>query len=219
MKHEMPKTKAVFLHGSDIEAGNGSQAVFEEKRSSTVIGVAYPADKSRNTTSCKRALDIAIDCFMDRPSDSDEAMWMIGRFMDDGVCELHEGGEEVSCSPAMLYIYKGKARVYPKGYSAVLFFEGEGLANIWYGDGIPAGSGDHTQMSLPETLKLGNDCRFVFIAGEDMETVKAAAEYAKETKGEDTEGMKAYMSDKHIAWINVFLPERKREFIGLRGHL
>ena len=52
-----------------------------------------------------------------------------------------------------------------------------------------------------------------------METVKAAAEYAKETKGEDTEGMKAYMSDKHIAWINVFLPERKREFIGLRGHL
>ena len=218
MKHEMPKSKATFLHGTDVpvEEGRG-YAVFEEKRSSTVAGVAYPTEGSRSAAACPRAIDTAVDCFMERPSESDTALRMIGQFMDEEVAKLNEPGKEFKCSAAFLYIAKGKARVYPVGFSAVIFFEEGSKVSTWYGDRRPVGEGSREDMPLPGILELGKNCRFVFIAAADADTVEQAVSYAEETLGEDTEGMSAFMADRHCAWVNLYLPERKRDLIGLRG--
>lgn len=205
-----PQSRAVFLHGADIEAGDGSSfAVFEEKRTSTVAGVAYPTADSRSPAACERGLRITVDCFLERPSVADVAMQMIGQFVDDGISELQENDKEFMCSLAALYIFKGKARVYPIGFTAVLFFEGE-HKEIWYGDGIPAGKGSREPMEFPGVLELDADCRFVFIAGCDMDTVKDAVSYFEESRGEDTEGMRAYFADKRAAYINLYLPRREK---------
>ncbi len=218
MRHEMPKTKALFVHNTDAEVEEGGRyAVFEEKRSSTVAGVAYPTKGSRSSLACTRAIDTAVDSFMERPSESDTALYMIGQFMDDGIKKLQEGDKEFKCSVALLYISKGKARVYPAGYSAVIFFEEGAKKNVWYGDGTPIGTGSHDNMQLPEVLSLGKESRFIFIAAADMETVKQAVAYYEESKGEDADGEAAFMADKHCAYVNLYLPERKRDIIGLRG--
>ena len=218
MHHEMPKTKAEFVHNTDAQVEEGGHyAVFEEKRNSTVAGVAYPTADSRSSLACTRALDIAVDSFMERPSGTDTALHMIGSFMDDGIGKLNEPGKEFKCSVAMLYISKGKARVYPAGYSAVIFFEEGVRKNVWYGDGRPVGAGSHEDMPLPELISLGQDCRFIFIAASDMDTVRSAVSFYEENKGEDAAAQEEFMKDKCCAFVNLHLPERKRDIIGLRG--
>lgn len=203
-----PRSRAVFIHGSDLS--DGVFAVFEEKRTSAVAGVAYPTKDSRSAAACERALGITTDCFLDRPNVTDMALHMISSIVDEAVGGLQENDAEYMCSLAALYIFKGKARVCPAGYSAVLFFEEGELKSIWYGDGVPVGGGSHEGMALPEDLQLDADCRFVFIAGSDMETVKEAVEYTKDSRGEDTEGMKAYFAERHAAYVNLYLPRREK---------
>ncbi len=206
-----PASRAVFLHGADARPSDGDPfAVFEEKRSSAVAGVAFPTENSRSDAACGRALDIAAESFLERPSDSDLAVHMIGEFIDDSIAELQEPGREFMCSLAMLYIFKGKARLYPVGYSAVLFFEEGDLKEIVYGDGVPAGKGSHETMELTETLELDADCRFVFIAGQSEGSVREAAAYFKESKGEDAEGCEEYISGRHLAYVNLYLPKREK---------
>ncbi len=211
-KRFAPQSRAIFVHGADIEPGEDNKlAVFEEKRSSAVCGLAYPTAKSRTPSACGRALDIAVDSFTERPSDSDLAVRMIGQFIDEGVGEMQEQGKEFMCSLAMLYIFKGKARVYAIGSSAVLFFEEGEEKHVWYGEGDPAGGSSHEGIELPQTLELDADCRFIFVAGSDEETVKEAVSYFEESKGEDTEGMKEHMKDKHCSYVNLYLPRRERK--------
>ncbi len=211
-KRFAPVSRAVFIHGADIEPGEGNKfAVFEEKRSSAACGSAYPTAGSRSPAACGRAIDIAIDSFTERPSESDLAVRMIGQFVDEGVGEMQEQGKEFMCSLAMLYIFKGKARVYAIGSSAVLFFEEGEEKNVWYGEGGPAGGASHENIELPPILELDADCRFVFITGSDEETVKEAVSYFEESKGEDTEGMTEYMKDKHCSYVNLYLPRRERK--------
>ncbi len=206
-----PQSKAVFLYGADIEPGEGDHlAVFEEKRTSTVAGVAYPTADSRSPAACGRALDLMVDCFLERPSVADIAMKMIGQIIDENIGELQSPGQEFMCSAAGLYIFKGKARVSPIGYAAVLFFEEGEHKGTWYGDGIPAGKDNRDTAVSSEIMDLHTDCRFVFIAGCGMDAVREAAAYFEESKGEDTEGMEAYLSGKHLAYVNLYLPKREK---------
>lgn len=214
MRHEAPKSRAVFVHGTDIKAAADEHfAAFEERRSSAVAGVAYPTSNSRSAAACGRAIDTAVSCFLERPSDSDTAMSMIGQFVDEGIAKLQETDKEFRCSLAMLYIFKGRARVYPAGHAAVLFFEEGVHKNTWYGDGRPTGCSNRSYDDLPEKLELEKDCRFIFIAGADTETVKAAAKVCEDCNGEDTEKIRDHMSDKHLAWVDLYLPERKKGII------
>ncbi len=205
-----PPNQAIFLYGSDLISEEDIRyAAFENKRTTTVAGVAYPTEGSRSPVACGRALDIAVNCFLDRPSVADGALQMISRFVDEEISVLQEKDREYMCSLATLYIFKGRARICAMGYSAVLFFE-EGRSEIWYGDSVPAGSLTREDISFPGELELDADCRFVFITGINMDTVGEAVSYFEESRGEDTEGMKTFFSDKHASYVNLFLPKREK---------
>ncbi len=203
--------RAVFERGSHIREEKGlCLSTFEDKRDATVCSCAYPTVESRGAGACTRAIDMAVDCFLERPAITDVAMNMITKMMYEDVQAMQDGDKVFLCSYAGIYIFKGKARIHPLGYSAAMFYELGELKRTWSGDGIPVGSASRQPVEWTEPFELTEDSRIILIcAGEDGITEEAVL-HLKESGAEDTEAVRSYFDGKHCSYVNLYLPKRER---------
>lgn len=210
-----PRSKAVYLHGCDKDGDEqGAHAAFEEKRSILVCGCAYPGSESRTDAACKRALDIGVDCFLDRPSSSAIAVESIAGFINDEIYGMRDRDKIFLCSLAMLYVFKGKTRVYPAGNAAVMYFENEELKNIWYGGGSLLGSSARPELVYSDEFELVENARFVMVTGAADHAVRETVDYYKGSNGEEPENAESFVKEKHCSYVNLYLPKReKRGFL------
>ncbi|MBQ4482480.1 MAG: hypothetical protein II966_04515 [Lachnospiraceae bacterium] len=207
----MRQSKAKYSYGCDLKGEEAdSFSVFEEKRSIVVSGTAYPTTESRSHAACKRALDVAVDSYTDRPSTDDMAVEMIGHFMNEEVYSMNGEGGIFRCSLAAIYIFKGKTRVYNAGNSAIMFFESGALKEVWYGKGEPLGGVEDPEAYLPPVFELKEDTRFVIIAASDMETTESAVAFFKDHNGEDPEDTEEFFKERHCSYTNLYLPKREK---------
>lgn len=208
MKRE---SRAVYIHDCSITPeGNEFFSVFEEKRSLLVSGTAYPTADSRGNTACTRALETAVDCFLERPSSSETAVSTIAGFINDELYGLQEKDKAFLCSLALLYVFKGKTRVFPAGDAAVLFYENGELKNEWYGDGAPIGKRAEYKASCSDEFELTEDSRFILVTGENKEAAEAAAAFFKDNGGGVPEDTEEFFKGRHCSFVNLFLPKRER---------
>ncbi len=205
------ESKAVYLHGCNIRPGDKEHfSGFEEKRNILACGAAYPTSDSWGSIACGRALDTAVDCFIERPSISDMAFRAISGFINDDIFSMQEGDKAFLCNMAMLYIFKGKARLSLFGDSAVLFYENGILKGSWYGSETPVGKKAEYDAVFSEEFELSEDSRFIFVAGEDKEATESASEYFRENNGEVPDDEEAFFMERHCSYVSLLLPKRER---------
>ena len=205
------ESRAVYLHGSSIASGENEYfSVFEEKKSLLVCGSAHPSSDSRGNIACPRALDIAVDCFLERPSSSETAVETIAGFINEEIYGLQEKDKAFLCSIAMLYVFKGSTRVFPAGNAAVLFYENGVLKNEWYGDGTPMGMKAECRFIYSDEFELTEDSRFILVTGENRESVGSAVDFFKDNNGNGPEDPDEFFKGRQCSFVNLFLPKRER---------
>ncbi len=205
------ESKAIYLHGCDIKAaGEEHFSIFEERKSILVCGTAYPGVGSRSSIACSRAIDIAADCFMERPSSSDVAVEAIAGFINDEIHGMQDKDKVFLCNLTMLYVFKGKTRVYPAGDSAAMFYENGELKNVWYGGGISMGKKAEPELIYTDEFELTEDTRFILVAGYDRDETEKTVEYFKEKKGEEPEDTESFFMERRCSYVNLYLPKREK---------
>ena len=207
----MRESKAVYSHGSSVIPGaNEYFTVFGEKRSVLVSGAACPTADSRGNSACPRALDIAVDCFLERPSSSETVVETIAGFINEEIYGMQEKDKAFLCSLAMLYVFKGRTRVFPAGDAAVLFYENGVLRNEWHGYGTPIGKKAEYKALYSDEFELSEDSRFILLAGKNKESVDSAAAFFKDGGGEEPGDTEEFFKGRQCSYVNLFLPKRER---------
>ena len=211
----MRESRAVYNKACSIIPDDREYfSVFEEKRTVLICGSAFPSPDSRGNAGCMRALDVASDCFMERPFLSEMALDNIGEIVNREVYEMQDSDKSFMCSLAMLYIFKGRTRVCPAGHASVMFYETDALKNVWVGDGTLLGSKPDHKAVYSDEFELKKDCRFILITGGSKEDVDLATDYFKENKGAVPEDTEEFLKGRQCSYANLFLPEReKRGFL------
>ena len=212
MKRE---SKLIYLHGCDIEETEKEYfSALEERNSLLVGGAAYPAGNSRSSIACQRALDIVTECFLGRPSSSDEAVEGIAGIINDEIYGMQENDKVFLCNLAALYVFKGKTRIYTAGDSAAMFFEKDELKNVWYGGGKALGSAAEPELIYSEEFELTEDTRFILVAGRNRDAAEDTVAYYKERNGKGPEDMAGFAGEMHCSFADLYLPKReKRGFL------
>ena len=205
------ESKIGYIHCCDIEeTGSEHFSALEERNSILVSGVAYPAGDSRGGAACPKALDIATDSFLGRPSSSDVAVEAIAGFINDEVYGMQEKDKAFLCNLAVVYVFKGKTRVYTAGDAAAMFFENGELKNIWYGGGKPIGSAAEPELIYSDEFELTEDTRFILVAGRDMKAAEETVAYYKESNGEKPEDIESFVRERHCSYTDLYLPKREK---------
>lgn len=93
-------------------------------------GVAYPETGSFCHTACEKALQIGIRSFLRRPSLHGHALGTITDFINEGIYILQEPGKTTSCSFALLYALRGKARIVVSENAEIYHFQDGRLQDI-----------------------------------------------------------------------------------------
>lgn len=200
-----------FYHGCSIgETEKDVFHVLEERNSVLVSGTAYPAGDSRSGAACARALEIAADSFLGRPSSSDVAVETIAGFINDEVYRMQEKDKAFLCNLAMLYVFKGKTRVYTAGDAAALFYENGELKNEWYGGGAAIGSKAEPELIYSDEFELTEDSRIVLVAGYDRDETERAAGYFRENNGEAPEDATGFSRERRCSYVDLYLPKREK---------
>ncbi len=205
------ESKAVFLRGCDINETEGIYfSTFEDRRNSTASACAYPTPESRGPGACVRAMNMAIDCFMERPAVTDIAMEMITKMMDDDVRTMQDSDKAFLCSYAGVYIFKGKARAHVLGYSAAMFYELEELKGSWLGNKVPVGAAARSELKFAEPFELTEDSRIILISAGEAGIAEEAVSFIRENGAEDTESFSDHFKERHCSYVNLYLPKRER---------
>lgn len=198
-------------HGCSIdETDKDIFHVLEERNSILVSGTAYPAGDSRSGAACRRALEIAADSFLGRPSSSDVAVEAIAGFINDEIYRMQEKDKAFLCNLVMLYVFKGKTRVYTAGDSAALFYENGELKNEWYGGGVSLGSKAEPELIYSDEFELTEDSRLVLIAGYDRDETEKALEAFRENNGEEPEDAADFLKERRCSYVDLYLPRREK---------
>ena len=188
--------------------------MLEERNSILVSGAAYPASGSRSGAACPRALDIASESFLGRPSSSDVAVEAIAGFINDEIYGMQDKDKAFLCNLAVLYVFKGKTRVYTAGDAAAIYYEDGELKNVWYGGGKPVGSEAVPELIYSDEFELAGDARFILVAGRDKRAAEETVAYYRENNGEDPEDTEGFVKERHCSYVNLYLPKReKRGFL------
>ncbi|MBQ9359469.1 MAG: hypothetical protein IJT96_00365 [Lachnospiraceae bacterium] len=208
------ESKIGYLHACDIEE-NASEhfSMIEERNSILVSGAAYPAGDSRSAAACPRALDIAADSFLGRPSSSDVAVEAIAGFINDEIYGMQEKDKAFLCNLAVVYVFKGKTRVYTAGDAAAMFFDEGELKEVWYGGGKAIGSAADPELIYSDEFELNGDARFILVAGKDKAAIEETVAFYKENRGEEPEDTESFVKGKHCSYVNLYLPKRERSMI------
>ena len=200
-----------FWHGCSIdETDKEVFHVLEERNSILVSGTAYPAGDSRSGAACGRALEIAADSFLGRPSSSEVAVEAIAGFINDEIYRMQEKDKAFLCNLVMLYIFKGKTRVYTAGDAAALFYENGELKNEWYGGGISLGSKAEPELIYSDEFELTEDSRLVLVAGHDRDETEKAIEAFRENNGEEPEDVAGFLKERRCSYVDLYLPRREK---------
>ena len=205
------ESKIGFVHGCDTrEAGDGRFSVLEERNSILVGGAAYPAAGSRSGAACPKALSIAVDSFLGRPSSSDVAVEAIAGFVNDEIYGMQDKDKAFLCNLAIVYVFKGKTRVYTAGDAAAMFFENGELKNVWYGGGKALGSSAEPELIYSDEFELKEDTKFILVAGRDRNAAEETVAYYTESKGKEPEDAESFAGEKHCSFASLYLPKREK---------
>lgn len=205
------ESKLLYLHDCDIEEADKERySVLEERKSILVCGTAYPAGDSRSGAACPRALDIAADSFLGRPSSSDVAVEAIAGFMNEEIFRMQDPKRSFLCNMAVVYVFKGKTRIYTAGDAAAMFFEDGSLKNIWYGGGQPLGALPQPELIYSDEFELDGDARIILTAGRDRVTAQEVVAFYKGRNGEEPEDTGSIVREKHCSYVNLYLPKREK---------
>ncbi|MBQ7584352.1 MAG: hypothetical protein IJT24_07045 [Lachnospiraceae bacterium] len=212
MKRE---SRLVYVHACDIEETTREHfSVLEERNSLLVGGAAYPANDSRSSAACPRALDIAAESFLGRPSSSNAAVEGIAGIINDEIYGMQDRDKAFLCNLAVVYVFKGKARIYTAGDSAAMFFEKGELKNVWVGGGKPIGSAPEPELVYSDEIELTEDTKFILVAGRDRGAVEMTVAYYTESTGEKPEDTEGFVKERHCSLVDMYLPKReKRGFL------
>lgn len=182
---------------------------------------AYPTKESFGASGCEKAVTVATETFMRRPSMTDKAPPAISGFINEAVYSIQSPGRLFFCSTAILYIVNGQFRCILSGTAKLLHFNGGNLISTFDGGSNPLfGKQLRTEFSSSDVISLPHGVNaFLLYSGYDDVNFDTAAlgEAMQSADAEQWLNTVPGIKDLPGTLLAVVIPERKSLLSGIFG--
>lgn len=209
-------------HYSRYDCKSPENVLFGVRRrgAASAFAAAYPADNSRGTSACERAVTVGTESFVQRPSMRDEAVEAITGFVNEGIYGMQEPGKSIFCSTAALYIFRNKARWAVTGNAKIYYFSDGKLQSVSAGnEDVTLGKRLNLHCKFEPAFDLQKGVNsFLIISGADniapdisvLENGLAASSDAEEWVGR----ISSELEKQRCSALAVILPKKKFRLFG-----
>lgn len=186
----------------------------QAKGGAIACALAYPSKESFGASGCEKAVSIATDAFVHRPSMSDKAPPAITGFLNEALYIIQEPRKLLFCNAAMLYVLNGQFRCILSGTAKLWHFNGGELVNTFDGSANPL-FGKHLkpEFTYPEVVNLprGVNAFLLWCGHEEPALDTAALGKAADTAADAEQWLSAVPAVKEQpgSLLAVLVPERK----------
>lgn len=194
----------------------------QAKGGAVACALAYPTKESFGASGCEKAVTVATETFMRRPSMSDKAPPAISGFINDALYRIQDPHKLMFCSTAVLYIVNGQFRCILSGAAKLLHFNGGELKNTFDGGDNPLfGKHLNADFTSSQVIELphGTNAFLLHCGCEDADADSAALGQAMQSVEDAGQWLSNAPELKALpgAKLAVVIPERKSLFKNLFG--